>query len=111
MDDPDSPTSNKGEEPVITPGGPRPRRLVTGVQPGQVVHFTEQGGLVMAATDAANMNAPEEFVVTPGGYRHKSLVHQVDAGVAIDVKADTIRLMNLETKAIVHEVPVAPTAP
>jgi len=96
---------------VITPGGPRARHLVTGVPPGHAVRFGEQGGIVVAATDQSNQNAPADFVVTPGGYRHKSLVHQVDAGVAIDVQADAIRLVNIETAAVIAEIPPSPTAP
>lgn len=53
----------------------------------------------MAATDQSNQNEPSDFMVTPGGYRHKSLVHQVDARVAVDVQADAICLVNIETAA------------
>jgi hypothetical protein len=79
------PPADDREEIVVTPGGPRPRRLVTVVSPGQAVHFTGQGGLLMTANDQSNQNAPGEFVLTPGGYRHKSLVHPVEAGIAVNV--------------------------
>jgi hypothetical protein len=98
-----------GEETVITPGGPRPRRLVTAVGPGQAVYVTQQGGLVMTAMDQPNQNPPDEFVLTPGGYRHQSLVHQVEAGVAVNVATDVIRLM--QNTNVLQEIPASPTAP
>lgn len=41
----DKPNSKeeKEEDLVITPGGPRPRRLVRQVKPGEAVHFDEEG--------------------------------------------------------------------
>jgi acylphosphatase len=83
------------------------------VQPGQAVRFDEKGSVIMTATDAPNEHAPDELVLTPGGYRHESLVHSVDAGVAVDhdLEKRTIRLTNLDTNAVVEEVPIAPTAP
>ena len=107
----DGPAADDREEIVVTPGGPRPRRLVTGVSPGQAVHFTEQGGFVVTASDQSNQNPPDEFVLTPGGYRHKSLVHSVGAGVAVNVATDVIRLMNVETADVIEELPSSPTVP
>jgi len=43
----DGPAADEQEDIVVTPGGPRPRRLVTGVGPGQAVHFTDRGGQVV----------------------------------------------------------------
>ena len=86
----DGPAADEQEDIVVTPGGPRPRRLVTGVGPGQAVHFTDRGGQVVTANDQSNLNPPGEFVLTPGGYRHKSLVHAIETGVAIDFQASEI---------------------
>jgi hypothetical protein len=65
----------------------------------------------MTAMDQANQNPPDEFVLTPGGYRHKSLVHPVDAGVAVNVTTDVIRLMNVQTTNVIEEIAASPTAP
>ena len=65
----------------------------------------------MTANGQSNQNPPEEFVLTPGGYRHKSLVHQVDAGVAVEVQDDVIRLRNVETSDVLEEMSPVPTAP
>jgi len=65
----------------------------------------------VTADDQPNQNAPDEFVLTPGGYRHRSLVHPVEAGVAVDVQTDVIRLMNLETADVLEEISPVPTAP
>ena len=65
----------------------------------------------MTANDRSNQNPPDEFVLTPGGYRHKSLVHPVEAGVAVDVQADVIRLRNIETSEVIEEISPVPTAP
>jgi len=43
----DGPAADEQEDIVVTPGGPRPRRLVTEVGPGQAVHFTDRGGQVV----------------------------------------------------------------
>ena len=56
-----------------------------------------------------NQNPPDEFVLTPGGYRHQSLVHQVEAGVAVNVATDVIRLMR--NTNVIEEIPASPTAP
>ena len=65
----------------------------------------------MTANDQSNQNPPDEFVLTPGGYRHRSLVHPVEAGVAVDVQADVIRLRNVETSDVIEEISPVPTAP
>ena len=65
----------------------------------------------MTANGQSNQNPPDEFVLTPGGYRHRSLVHPVEAGVAVDVQADVIRLRNVETSDVIEEISPVPTAP
>src|SRR5580704_4793013 len=108
----DGPAAGEQEEEiVVTPGGPRPRRLVAAVGPGQAVHFTDRGGQVVTANGQSNQNPPDEFVLTPGGYRHRSLVHTVEAGVAVEVQDDVIRLRNIETSDVLEEMSPVPTAP
>jgi len=57
----DGPAAGEQEEEiVVTPGGPRPRRLVTAVGPGQAVHFTDRGGQVVTAGGQSSQNPPDE---------------------------------------------------
>jgi hypothetical protein len=44
-----------GEEVAITPGGPRPRRLVRRVGPGERVRFDEQGVAEVVRRDDAEV--------------------------------------------------------
>ena len=71
----------------------------------------DRGGQVVTANGQSNQNPPDEFVLTPGGYRHRSLVHTVEAGVAVEVQDDVIRLRNVETSDVLEEMSPVPTAP
>src|ERR1700730_3110899 len=106
----EDPHSSQQEGLAVTPAGHRWRSRVRAANPGQAVDFGQGPDPVMAA-DVPNLNAPGELVLTPGGFRHVSLVHQVDAGGAGDLKKSAVRLLNVETKAVVADIPAAPATP
>jgi len=89
---------------VITPGGPRPRDSVRGVQPGQLVRRTAEGIYVVEADPAT------EFVLTPGGLRPRSRVHQLQPGHTIDAAGGQL-LLRQASGEIVAELGATPVAP
>jgi Domain of unknown function (DUF4214) len=71
-------------QPVITPGGPRPRESTHFVPPGQAVRQNPDGtfSIVTPSSDEATESdlMDEELVLTPGGFRPKSKVHFIRPG-------------------------------
>jgi hypothetical protein len=99
------PQSDQADDPVVTPGGRRPRRQVHLVSPNQAVYRDKQGRTVVASSimetpsPPSRINPmPRNLVLTPGGYRHPSLVHYVPANHAIHRKDGKQQLLNLATQ-------------
>jgi hypothetical protein len=53
-------SQNKEEDIVITPGGPRPRRLVKQVNPGEAVRSNEEGKAVVIPSKNTPAETEEE---------------------------------------------------
>src|ERR1700730_3519997 len=95
--------SDQSDDPVLTPGGKRPRKLVRRVEPGEVVRGDASGGISVVSERSQPMAS--NLVLTHGGYRHTSLVHRVEAGHGVDFSEGKTRLRNMVTGAMI-DVPV-----
>lgn len=93
---------------MLTPGGPRPRRLVQAVGPAGTVRYAPDGEAHVVV--AAREPVAEGHVVTPGGPRHPSLVHAVPPGHAVDLSGDAAQLVELSTDRRIAVAPPAPEA-
>jgi len=51
---------NSGEDLVLTPGGPRPRKLVKVVRPGQAVRGTDAGPCIVPSSDTDTTHTKEK---------------------------------------------------
>ena len=68
---------------VITPGGPRERRMVHLVRPGETVSRDESGKTMIDPSERSVV-AIEDLVLTPGGFRQKAQVHLIEPGSVLD---------------------------
>jgi hypothetical protein len=94
----------KPDEIVVTPGGPRPKKQVHSVEPGQTVHMDESGTVRVVMPLEPRESAKDvaqDLVLTPGGFRSRSLVQQVTEGHAVHMTDGRARLMNLSTGALI----------
>src|SRR6266487_356328 len=87
------------EEPVVAPGGPRPRDSVHAVGSGQVVRRMPDGTYVVADEEQprdreGGSAVADEYVLTPGGLRPKSRVYKIEVGYALDVADRRLRVMS-----------------
>src|SRR5262245_25854524 len=98
----DLPRSPDEEDLVLTPGGMRPRRQVTKVEPGHGVRSDVAGqmtvGLMSRQHAARRASMARDLVLTPGGYRNRALVHRLEPGEVVQHDRDRIRLFHTPTK-------------
>lgn len=102
-----------GDKLVTPPGGPRSKRLVHAVAPGQAVRRMPGGTYAVSAAAEAGQGGlamAEESVVTPGGLRAKSLVHQIEPGNVLDGTAGQHRVLRPSGEVVADHgvVPLRP---
>jgi hypothetical protein len=87
------------DDPVLTPGGPRPRGRVHRVGPGEAVRRGAAGTYAVVPREGpdAEERSPamdDELVVTPGGYRPRSLVHRVGRDHALRMSGGRLQMVH-----------------
>ena len=103
------------EDIVITPGGPRSKKLVHQVGPNEAVDFGEAAHGVLISdtrsrTAEASRTLGKNLVLTPGGYRHPDLVLRVEPGHGLHAINGQMRLVHLATRKLI-DLPQAPAQP
>lgn len=106
----DTRTNGSPESIVIPPGGPRDRRLVHAVEPGQVVRMIGSRAAVVPAIHPSRRRVtpdalPDGYVVTPGGPRHASLVHLVSGDQAVRAEREVAHVVDRATSQLLLRVP------
>jgi hypothetical protein len=94
------------EDIVITPGGPRAKKLVHRVGASEAVNFGAGGrGIVISdhqsRIEEASPTLAKNLVLTPGGFRHRDLVRRVEPGQGLRAINGQMRLLNLATRKLI----------
>jgi hypothetical protein len=102
--------TNKENDLVITPGGPRPRAMVHTVKSGGVIRRNAGGtsaGMTQGHLHSARLKAMLDsgnFIITPGGPRRRELVHVMKPNEAVMKAESGFKKLNLLSQAVTEFV-------